>query len=275
MRLHLGHSRLTRPLSLALLALLWAVPALADQKAVQPSPDPVALIATSRYTRPQKVALRSELTQTLNAKVPVNCLGDLTSMALARGVEAEHLASFYQILRRVKADGLPVSAFANKIAEGLAKGAPGELIDQVLLERERNYLRARQLMVSNLQRRVIYDQFYYQVMELCAEGLRRGLPPQGMGRVFSTKGSLEEMARAMRAYLYLQAIGFPPDVTPDIVVAALESGQFRQCRTCLGQVVFTARRSGAPPRRIRDELVRGLRRGQDLGEISRVLDSHP
>jgi hypothetical protein len=276
MRRHLGHSlqHLTRSLSLALLALLWAVPALADQ-AVQPCPDPVALIATSRYTRPQKVALRSELTQTLNAKVPVNCLSELTSMALVRGVEAEHLASFYQILRRVKADGLPVSAFANKIAEGLAKGAPGELIDQVLLERERNYLRARQLMVSSMRRRVIYDQFYYQVMELCAEGFRRGLPPQGMGRVFSTKGSLEEMARAMRAYLYLQAIGFPPDVTPDIVVATLESGQFRQCRTCLGQVVFTARRSGAPPRRIRDELVRGLRRGQDLGEISRVLDSHP
>lgn len=266
--------RLIGRLSLALLAVsLASAAALADQRGC---PDAQELIAASRYTSGEKTVLRTELARTLNAEVPAACLNDLTSMALARGVAAQQLAVFYQVLRRVKADGLPEIAFANKIAEGLAKRAPGELIVQVLLERERNFLRARQLMSANLKRQLIYDQSYYSVMDLTAEGLRRGLPPEGIARVFRARsGSLEEVARAMRAYLYLQAINFPPDAAPDIVVAALEAGQFRQCRTCLGQVIFSARRSGTPPAKIRDELVRGLRSGQDLGEISRVLYSQP
>jgi hypothetical protein len=267
--------RLLRPLSLALVAVCLSGPALADQVA-QMSPDPNGLLAASGYTRVQKRTLAAEVSRALGEGVPREVLARLTAVCLARGVSAEHLDSFYQVLRRVRSNGLPPSIFENKIAEGLAKGASAELILQVVLEKERNYLRARQIIHSNVERRLIYDPAYYQVLELGAESLRRGLPPEGLARIFRAHaGSLREMGLAVRAYLYLQAIGFPLNDGLEIVTAALESGQFRECRTCLGQVIFSARRSGAPPGKIREELVRGMRSGRDLGEIGRVFYSAP
>ncbi len=267
--------RLLRPLSLALVAVCLSGPALADQVA-QISPDPNVLLASSGYTRVQKRTLAAEVSRALGEGVPREVLARLTAVCLARGVSAEHLDSFYQVLRRVRSNGLPPGIFENKIAEGLAKGASAELILQVVLEKERNYLRARQIIHSNVERRLIYDPAYYQVLELGAESLRRGLPPEGLARIFRAHaGSLREMGLAVRAYLYLQAIGFPLNDGLEIVTAALESGQFRECRTCLGQVIFSARRSGAPPGKIREELVRGMRSGRDLGEIGRVFYSAP
>ena len=270
--------RLLQPLCLALATLVWACgPALADQPLGRYQ-DARLLIATARcYTPAQKVKLEEELARTLAAKVSPVTLAQLTQMALMRAVPAEHLSGFYQALRRVRAvDGLPEGPFAAKMAEGLAKGAPAELILQVVLERERHYLQARQLMMSNVRHQALYDRGYYRVMDLTAEALRRGLPAQGLARIFQVRNSsLEEMGRAVGAYLYMQAIGFPPDVAPDILVAALEAGEFQECRACLSQVIFSAKRAGAPPRKVRDDLVRGLRSGHDLGELARVLYAVP
>lgn len=268
--------RLARPLSLSLLAVIClSGPALADRTA-RMSPDTNRLLATSGYTRVQKRTLAAEVSRALGQGVSPEVLARLTAVCLARRVAAEQLGNFYQVLRRIRSDGLPPSIFENKIAEGLAKGARAELILQVILEMERNYLRARNIIHSNTERHLIFDPAYYQVLELGAESLRRGLPPQGLARIFRTHAnSLREMGLAVRAYLYLQAIGFPLDDGLEIVTAALESGQFRECRTCLGQVIFSAKRSGAPPAKIREELVRGMRNGRDLGEISRVLYSAP
>jgi hypothetical protein len=264
--------RLSRSLPLALAAaLLLASQALAEQL-----PDIGRVIAASRYSAAQKAALNEQLGLALSAGVPADSLARLTALSVARAVPPEHLNLYYQLLRRVRNGALPVAPFENKIAEGLAKRAPSEVILQVVLEKERNYLRARRLLVANIQKKQMFDKAFYQVLELSAEGLRRRLPEEGLARLFAVRDhSLEEMGRAVRAYLYVQAIRFPPDEGFDIVLTALQSGHFSECRSCLGQVIFTARSSGAPPRRIRDELVRGMKSGRDLVEISRTLCTAP
>jgi len=264
------------PLSVALLALAWAAgPALADQ--LEPRyPDARQLVATARcYSPQQKVHLEDALGKALNAKVSADTLSHLTVLAMTRGVPADHLVVFYQILRRVRADGLPDLTFASKMAEGMAKGAPSDLIIQVVLEKERNFLRARQLMSASIEHKLLYNDNYYRLLDQTAEALRRGLPPQGLELVLHAGDSLDEIGRGVATYLYLQAIGFPSDVAPDIIVAALQADQLNDCRTCLGQVVLTAKRAGAPPRKVRDDLVRGLKSGRNLGELSRVLYQAP
>jgi hypothetical protein len=272
-------SRLPRQIALALLVVSAAGPALAQQAAPQAVKSPPCvnrlILAAPGYSPAQKALVQERFTQAVNAGVDQDALEQLTAMSVARGVGAEPLVKFYELLRRVAADGLPVAAFETKMAEGLSKGATPELILQVVLARERNFLRARQLMIANLHRHSICDQSFYRVLDLSAEGLRRGVPPDNLAQIYRSDCALEEIGRGVSNYLYMQAIGFPLDAGLDITLAALKAGHFRDCRSCLGQIVFTARRAGTPSRRIRDELVRGMRSGRDLTEISKVLYAAP
>ncbi|MFH0811044.1 MAG: hypothetical protein V2A77_11360 [Pseudomonadota bacterium] len=231
------------------------------------------LIETSSYSPNDKAMLEMQLA---HARIPLSpeCLTSLTADCLDRGVPAQHLGEFFRVLSRVGSIGLPVSVFHNKIAEGLAKDVPSSVILKVLQDKELNYLTARQILIAHLSRRMTSDPAFFRVLDLTAEGLRRGLPAEGLRRIFFGRDrSLDEMDGAVRAWLHLQAIRFPYDQGLDIIMVALESGQFRQCRNCLGQVVFTARCSGTSPTKIREEMIRGMRSGRNLGEISRVLCS--
>jgi hypothetical protein len=174
------------------------------------------------------------------------------------------------ILDRAEARGLPASTLANRIREGIARGAQPSAILGVLADRSTELERADDVTRRCAKEGIPVRDRDRSLMRL-ADSFSMGVTPGDVVTVVMAASragrDLETVSRAAEVMGRLDRRGFPPADTRDVLAAATGAGWTRDQMDGLVDTFLEAQRLGVGRERMRQILADGIRDRKDPSHL--------
>jgi hypothetical protein len=190
------------------------------------------------------------------------------------GISTDDLDGFLLAVQAVQKESMPVEPFVDKIAEGLAKGIPPQIIVSVLWLRIDDY----RFVSGVLDRTARADQRTWflsqadltRMVKVLDSGVSRDEFTSLMERAPSTEMSM--LVRAAEVFALLKQIQFDEPLAEDILFTGLRNKSFTQSWTYLAKIVATARHRGITDHEIATAARNTLREKRSFKEFMAALD---
>ena len=188
----------------------------------------MAAIERSGYSVEERAALRQEASRALEAGVPAEDLAVIVLRGSERGAPAATVRGLMGTATHTLERNLPVRPVLDRIEQGLAKGAPVELISAASLRLVEN-LAAAGPLVDRLAKDGLPsvspgDRAY--AVEAVARARERSIPDAvvlEMGAAVRTQsGSMALFDRTVRSLTFLASSGMPLDAASGVVNEAID-----------------------------------------------------
>jgi hypothetical protein len=192
--------------------------------------------------------------------------GDLES----KGFTPTQTQAALAMLDRAEARGLPASALANRIREGMARRAEPSAILGVLTDRLSDLERADDMTRRCAKEGIAVRDRDRSLMRL-ADSFSMGVTPGDVVTVLPAASragrDLESVSRAAEVMGRLGQKGFPPADTRDVLAAATGAGWTRDKMDGLVDVFLAAQRLGVAREKMHRILAEGIRDKKDPASL--------
>jgi hypothetical protein len=200
--------------------------------------------------------------------------GALRGLLEARGFSATQTQAALAMLERANARGLPASALANRIREGMARRAEPSAILGVLSDRL-SYLERADDMTRRCAKEGITVRDRERSLMRLADSFSMGVTPGDIVSVLPAAArasrDLESVSGAAEVMGRLGRKGFPPGDTRDVLAAAAAAGWTRDQMDGLVAVFLEARRLGVAPEKARQILAEGILEKKEPAGLVEVM----
>ena len=191
-------------------------------------------------------AVTNAVEEARKAGVPDEAVNRLLSLGYDNAVEAPSMANLVSIVGLVKKEGLPLEPFLDKIKEGMAKRVPASSIEQVLKQKEQDYLFARSVTADYLKKHRVKQEVAPEDLVGIAESLHSGLSREDLSFTMeqAPAASISALRRVIHLKASLKQVEFDPKLSDRIVSAALEYDFFARERRGFCRAIVAGKRKG-------------------------------
>ncbi len=199
--------------------------------------------------------------------------GALRALLEARGFSATQTQGALAMLERANARGLPASALANRMREGMARRAEPSAILAVLSDRLSKLQRADDVVRGCAKGIAVRDR--ERSLLRLADSFSMGVTPGDVMSVLPAAAranrDLESVSQAAEVMGRLGRKGFPPEDTREVLAAATAAGWTRDQTDGLVDVFLEARRLGVTQEKTRQILAEGILEKKEPAGLVEVM----
>src|SRR6266568_1256853 len=199
--------------------------------------------------------------------------GALRALLEARGFSATQTQGALAMLERANARGLPASALANRMREGMARRAEPSAILAVLSDRLSKLQRADDVVRGCAKGIAVRDR--ERSLLRLADSFSMGVTPGDVMSVLPAAAranrDLESVSQAAEVMGRLGRKGFPPEDTREVLAAATAAGWTRDQTDGLVDVFLEARRLGITQEKTRQILAEGILEKKEPAGLVEVM----
>lgn len=200
--------------------------------------------------------------------------GALRALLEARGFSATQTQGALAMLERANARGLPASALANRMREGMARRAEPSAILAVLSDRLSKLQRADDVVRGCAKEGIAVRDRERSLLRL-ADSFSMGVTPGDVMSVLPAAAranrDLESVSQAAEVMGRLGRKGFPPEDTREVLAAATAAGWTRDQTDGLVDVFLEARRLGVTQEKTRQILAEGILEKKEPAGLVEVM----
>jgi hypothetical protein len=180
-------------------------------------------------------------------------------------LSGEESAAIEDALENAKRQELPMSPFAAKIEEGLAKRMPGTAILQAVGAMQKDYAFAREALARSGEAPTP------EGIVMTGDSLRLGLSRQELSILADLKPSAAMLAAASRTWACLNAIDFSPRLSEGIMRSGIAAGSLSPDWIQLYRVAQRARKAGLSDIAVAEAASRILTEGEGIPALLQEL----
>src|SRR6266568_3377611 len=200
--------------------------------------------------------------------------GALRALLEARGFSATQTQGALAMLERANARGLPASALANRMREGMARRAEPSAILAVLSDRLSKLQRADDVVRGCAKEGIAVRDRERSLLRL-ADSFSMGVTPGDVMSVLPAAAranrDLESVSQAAEVMGRLGPKRFPPEDTREVLGAATAAGWTRDQTDGLVDVFLEARRLGVTQEKTRQILAEGILEKKEPAGLVEVM----
>jgi hypothetical protein len=202
----------------------------------------------------------------------------LLMLGYEKGLKPQSTANLLHLLTEAWSESLPLDPLVNKIEEGVTKGVPGPVIEQVVLKKLEDYRLTRRALLDYLNRRSQKNPFVpTDCLIRMTESLYCGLSREDLNRVLegAPTVSLLTLAEGFEVLAALRQMRFTPDLAEEIVFVGIRQNGFTANARDFIRVVGAAKKKPVPEDRIAAAAKTVLEQNLSLRELCKSLKVSP
>ncbi len=227
--------------------------------------------ATVNAQSPQQ-GITSSVEAARDAGIPDTVLSRILTLSIDHQLSSTDVVALLDILRTVRSKNLPPQPFVSKIEEGLAKKVAVPTIAATLEHKIDDYQFVRTLLSSaavpgadqpaaDLDLAAMVDSLSTGISRKQLTDFIQQAPP----------AELSMVAIAVENLALLNQIGFPQDLTLQMLYTGLRLKRFSPSWRYLARVIVVARNRGIPDPNIAEATMRAMEEKRDLRDLMTAL----
>jgi len=227
--------------------------------------------ATVHAQSPQQ-GVTSSVEAARDAGVPDTVLSRILTFSIDHQLSSTDVVALLDILRTVRSKNLPPQPFVTKIEEGLAKKVAVPTIAVALEQKIDDYQFVRTLLSSTAvpgADQPVADRHLTAMVDSLSGGISREQLTDFIQQAPAAEPSM--VAIAVENLALLNQIGFPQDLTLQMLYTGLHLKRFSPSWRYLARVIVVARNRGIPDPNIAEATMRAMEEKRDLRDLMTAL----
>jgi len=207
-----------------------------------------------------------------DAGIPDTVLSRILTLSIDHHLSSTDVVALLDILRTVRSKNLPPQPFVTKIEEGLAKKVAVPTIAAALEQKIDDYQFVRTLLSSTAvpgADQPAADLDLAAMVDSLSSGISREQLTDFIQQV--PPAELSMVAIAVENLALLNQIGFPQDLTLQMLYTGLRLKRFSPPWRYLARVIVVARNRGIPDPNIAEATMRAMEEKRDLRDLMTAL----